>query len=501
MPAEASARLRHSKRLFSASSKVFRHSSGNSAEFNMRSIDQIQFISRIAPERIAVVAGTSIVTYGMLEQATRQVMARIAQLGLSPGSLVGVAIKAPARHLAVTLGLARLGLVSAPVGNDQILAVLPPLDLMLADQPMLVGQGRLCLVVDESWFAGDLPMPPAVSRADSDLFRIVTSSGTTGVPKPLIHSYLTLEQQLVASRYSFDMAHSQKRALFMLDLSTNWSLMSAMGALSRGRSLYFSANPREALTMLALYDCDLLLGSVFHLDLLVKEQRLKRVELPSLGTIVTGGSLIGPELAEAIHALLCRNVLLHYGSSELGLTALAMTSDADLEGGELGAILPWNEVEVVDEKRRPLPDGEVGELRIRAEGQVTNLPRDNGDVGLPWFYPGDVGYRTPDGRLFLTGRIGDLINVGGGKIAPERVERMLRRHPKVRDAGVCGFGSGLERIRAAVVVEDGFVMAELEAHCAREFTIAPIERITTVGEIRRVTSGKIDRLALRQSLT
>lgn len=467
----------------------------------MRSIDQIQFISRIAPERIAVIAGMSVVTYGMLEHATRQVMARVAQLGLQPGSLVGIAIKAPARHLAVTLGLARLGLVSAPVSGDQVLAALPPLDVMLADQQMLVGQGRLCLVVDDSWFAGDLPPPLPVSRADSDLFRIVTSSGTTGVPKPLNHSYLTLEQQLVAARYSFDMAQSHRRALLMLDLSTNWSLMSALGALSRGNCLCFAANPREALTMVALYECDLLLGAVFHLDLLVKEQRLRRVELPSLGAIITGGSLIGPELAEDIHALLCRNVLLHYGSSELGLTALARTAVADLEGGELGAILPWNEVQVVDEQRRLLPDGEIGELRIRAEGQVANLPRESGVEGLPWFYPGDVGYRTADGRLFLTGRATDLINIGGGKIAPERIERMLRRYPKVKDAAVCGFGSGVETIRAAIVVDEGFDLAELSQHCARELSVARMEKFIVVDTIPRGPSGKIMRAELRKSLT
>lgn len=469
----------------------------------MRSIDQIAFVSRIAPERIAVIAGTSIVTYAMLEQATRQVMARLAEFGLAPGSLVGMSIKAPARHLAVTLAIARLGLVSAPVPSDQVLAVLPELDLMLADAPMAVPDGRICLVADDTWFAGDRQPPADAVTPDDALFRIVTSSGTTGTPKPLIHSYRTLEQQLVAARFSFDMATSHERTLIMLDLVTNWALMSALSALSRGRTLCFAANPAEVLRMLSLYGCDLLLGAVFHLDLLVKEQRNRPVPLPGLATIITGGSLIGPELCGDIHALLCRNVLLHYGSSELGLTAIAPTTEADLEGGELGHILPWNEVQVVDAERQPLPDGEVGEFRLRAEGQVTNLPDLDGNHvdGRPWFYPGDVGYRSAAGRLFLTGRIGDLINIGGGKIAPERIERMLRRHPKVKDAAVCGFGSGVERVRAALVVEEGFDLADVEAHCAREFPSMPIERFVVLSAIPRGPSGKIQRQELRKSLS
>lgn len=467
----------------------------------MRSIEQIQFISRIAPERIAVIAGSSIVTYGMLEQATRQVAARIAEFGLSPGSLIGLSIKAPARHLAVTLAVARLGLVSAPVASDQVLAVLPEIDLMLADEPRILSSGRICLVVDDAWFAGDLPAPPIVPRQDADLFRIVTSSGTTGTPKPLDLTYKTFEFQSQAPKLSFVMAGTWSRLLLMMDLSASWSLMLATSALADGRTICFAANADEAVRVMSLYQVEVLFGAVFHLNLVIEAQRRRFVPLPTLKSIITGGSLLDADLLGEVQGKLCRNILMHYGSTEIGLTAVARPSEADVEGGELGFILPWNEVEVVGETREPLPDGEVGEFRIRAEGQVRNLPR-LADEALPWFYPGDVGYRR-DGRLYLTGRASELINLGGGKIAPERIERILKRHPKVRDAGVSGFGfgSGIERIRAAVVVEEGFEMAELEAQMARQFPLAPIERIIVVAEIKRGTIGKIERQALRESLS
>jgi acyl-coenzyme A synthetase/AMP-(fatty) acid ligase len=467
----------------------------------MRSIDQIAFISRIAPERYAVIAGTSIVTFGMLEQATQQVMARVVEFGLPAGSLVGMSIKAPARHLAVTLALARLGLVSAPISSDQVLAVLPELDLVLADEPRTLSNGRLCLVVDDNWFSGSLPAPPSVPCADADLFRIVTSSGTTGTPKPLHVTYGTFEFQSQAPKLSSVMAGTWSRILMMMDLGASWALMLGMTALAEGRTLCFAANPDEAVRVMSLYKVDVLFGAVFHLNLILEAQRRRFIALPSLTAIITGGSLMDADLLGEVQGKLCRNILMHYGSTEIGLTAVARPSEADVEGGELGFILPWNEVEVVGEDRRPLPDGEVGEFRIRAEGQVVNLPREAGEDGLPWFYPGDVGYRSAEGKLFLTGRSSDLINIGGGKIAPERIERMLKRHPKVKDAGVCGFGTGLERIRAAVVVGEGFDLADLEAHCAREFKVAPIERIVVVEAISRGMTGKIERKVLRESLS
>jgi acyl-coenzyme A synthetase/AMP-(fatty) acid ligase len=109
----------------------------------------------------------------------------------------------------------------------------------------------------------------------------------------------------------------------------------------------------------------------------------------------------------------------------------------------------------------------------------------------------------PDGCLVITGRVSDLINIGGVKIAPERIERVLLAHPQVKDAGVASFAGagGLEEVRAAVVLREPVESEELIAFCAARLTDGTPRLIRTVAEIPRNVGGKIVRERVRDLLT
>jgi acyl-CoA synthetase (AMP-forming)/AMP-acid ligase II len=185
--------------------------------------DKIAYRAKLEPEQPAIIAGNSVVTFGMLESAVRSVGARIATFALQPGSVVAVSIKAPARHLAVTLALMRMGLVSAPFANEAALANLGQPAMALADQPFPMAGGRLCLVVDDEWFSGPgAPLPPLRSEPDAPC-RIVMSSGTTGRPKPLLLSMATLEWQLYGVELQLTASGQWSRGLVMMDLNASWA--------------------------------------------------------------------------------------------------------------------------------------------------------------------------------------------------------------------------------------------------------------------------------------
>ena len=461
--------------------------------------DKIAFRAKLEPELPAIIAGNAVVTFGMLEGAVRGAAARLAEFGLQPGSIVGVSIKAPARHLAVSLALMRMGMCSAPFANEAAIALLPEMALAVADQPFAMAGGRLCVVAGEDWFTPSGTPIVAPELAPNAAVRIVMSSGTTGRPKPLRQSRATLAAQSDSAMPQLTAAGNWSRGMMMMDLNAWWSFCLVLWSLSNGRTMCFAANPAETLRVMSLYGCEYLMGAVFHIRTLVDTQRQRFVPLPSLTGMTVGGSVITPGLLTEIQGLLTRRVVLVYGSTEIGGGAVEVAGVSAPMDGAAGFVQPDIELQVIDEDGAPVPDGTTGRIRIRSEAPATQV---DGSPLNPdgWFYPGDVGSVDASGRLFITGRLTELINVGGGKVAPDRVEEVLLAHPNVADAGVVGVPDprGGDMIVAAVVAKGALDLDALARFTAERFRTAPIARIVQLAQIPRGPTGKVVRPMLAQ---
>lgn len=464
----------------------------------MRSVERIAFVGRLEPERPAVIAGNSIVTFGMLEGAVCGVAAKLRDFHLDPGSFIGVSVKAPARHLAISLALIRMGLCSVPFDNEAGLANLPELVLAIADQPFAMPGGRLCLVAGDDWFVPGSASTPPTSFPGLVRCRVTLSSGTTGQPKPLLLSRDAMEARIYGAEPQLSIGGMWSRGLLMMDLSSSWGFVHALAPLSNGRTICFAANPVDALRMVSLYGCEYLMGSVFQLRELVAAQRRNFVPVPSLRGVRVGGSAIGSTLVADTRKLLARQLVLSYGSTEIGISAIVLVNGDEFVEGMAGIVHPDVDVEVVDQQGT-LSAGE-GRIRIRSDHPATQI--DGSPLSSDgWFYPGDIG-RLDAERLYVTGRESELINVGGGKVAPESVEAMLLLYPSVKDAGVVGVRDprGGDAIVAAVVGDAQLDLAELARFAADNFLPAPLSRIIQVAAIPRGETGKVRRQELLKQL-
>ena len=117
------------------------------------------------------------------------------------------------------------------------------------------------------------------------------------------------------------------------------------------------------------------------------------------------------------------------------------------------------EVAIADETGGRLPPGEDGEILVRGPGLTGGYEGDR-DATLAafrdgWLRTGDLGHLDGEGYLFITGRLKDLINRGGEKIAPREIEQALARHPAVADsiAYAAPHPTLGEDVAAAVVLE------------------------------------------------
>lgn len=167
------------------------------------------------------------------------------------------------------------------------------------------------------------------------------------------------------------------------------------------------------------------------------------------------------------------------------------------------------EVAIMDEAGNSLAPGEIGEIAIHGSnvtrGYEDNSKEDTNAFTCGWFRTGDQGYLDPDGYLFITGRLKEIINRGGEKISPREVDEVLLNHPAVAQAAAFAVPHKIlgEDVAAAITLRANATATEMEL---REFAAIHLadfkvpRRVVIVDEIPKGPTGKVQRVALAEKL-
>lgn len=229
----------------------------------------------------------------------------------------------------------------------------------------------------------------------------------------------------------------------------------------------------------------------------------------SLRFVRSSSASLPPTVMAALEATFSVPVIEAYGMTE---AAHQMASNQLPPGvrkpGSVGCAA-GPEIVVLDAAGEQLQAGGVGEVAIRGVNVTTGYednPAGNAEAFQNgWFRTGDQGYLDADGFLFLTGRLKEIINRGGEKIAPREIDEALLAHPLVRQAvafGVPHISLG-EDVAAAVVLCEGAECSEAEL---RGFLLEKLpvfkapSRIVIVTDIPKGPTGKIQRIGLAARL-
>lgn len=219
--------------------------------------------------------------------------------------------------------------------------------------------------------------------------------------------------------------------------------------------------------------------------------------------LVTAGAM-PRALAEQAKARLTRRVFAFLASTEASVLALTpIESPEDLRWHR---VLPSRVVQVVDDAGRVLPPGQVGQVRARIEDGLSGYLGDEAASREffrdGWFHPGDLGEFRADGRLALHGRVNDVINVLGSKIATGPIEQAMQDRLGV--AGVCVLSmpgeGGDEEVHVAIQSHRPIGRAELEAFARKELRGVPRVHFHVLAKLPRNAMGKVVRFELRKML-
>lgn len=216
-----------------------------------------------------------------------------------------------------------------------------------------------------------------------------------------------------------------------------------------------------------------------------------------LRAAVSSGGPLPAELGERARAALGVAVRQFYGSTETGLISYQPDGDGTSADSSVGIPAPGVRLRL----SRPVPGGPAGtgQLSVCTPTLFTGYLGVAGPIVTSdgFYATGDLARIDSSGRLHLLGRKDTFVNVGGRKVNPTRVMRVLGEHPGVRDSFVFGAtdASGEQRVHAAVVLEPGTGLAELTAHC-RARGLAPYEvphEFHPLARLPRTAMGKVDR--------
>jgi acyl-CoA synthetase (AMP-forming)/AMP-acid ligase II len=351
------------------------------------------------------------------------------------------------------------------------------------------------------------PLEPIAPAADGEAL-ILYTSGSTGQPRGVVQTYRNVDAN-TRSIVAYLALSERDRAMGILPLFYCYGLSVLQTHLLVGGSVFLDprfAFPRVVVDAIASEACTGLAGVPLTFELLrrdVGDETLRStLRRGALRYATQAGGAMAPHTADWVRAALApARLFVMYGQTEATARLAYLPPERAAEKpGSIGIPIPGVELRVLDPDGRELPAGEVGELVARGDNVTPgylDAPEETAAVFRGGaLHTGDLGYRDAEGFLFLVGRAKEMLKVGGHRVSPLEIERVLARHPAVLDVAVAGRPDAIrgELPAAFVVVREGQGVSEvaLRAHCRRSLPPHCVPHsVVFVSSLPRSGAGKV----------
>lgn len=460
------------------------------------------------PDRTAVIDDDGAVSYREVQSNAEALGFELQRLGVQPGQAVGVMCRNGRRFVEALFAVALVGadvvLVNTEFSTDALAAALSAHDIetVVCDAEFterVQAAGKSVTAVDVA-AAGESASRPRVARAG----RIVLlTSGTTGKPKgvpraPRINpgvvgigvTILERTGLRTGSRnaVAVPMFHGLGLGMTILTVALGGTILTHRRFDAEATLAQASLHRADALTVVPV-----MLARILELPQPVRA----RNPVPSLRVVLSSGARLEPSLVRRFTEAYGDILYNGYGSTEVGIGALATPADLRDNPETVGRPSLGCRVRVLDDNDKPVGPHVTG--RVFVGGELTFEGYTGGtakSVVDNMTATGDMGYFDESGRLFIVGRADDMIVSGGENVYPRAVENALAEHPDITDIAVVGvpdekFG---QRLAAFVVPRSG---SGIDEAAVREYLKDKVSRfeqprdISIVEAIPRNPAGKV----------
>lgn len=509
-------------------------------------LDDLVLSPRVhAGHRVALACAGRAFTRAELDAAVSGCAARLARSGIRTGETVLVQLPNQVQFVVLVLALIRIGVrpaLALPALREHeleaVVTALAPTALAVPARHQRFDHLRLAerlrarhpsvrtllvsglpgpagehLDLDRLVEAGETLRAPA-GRRPSDTALFLLSSGTTGTPKPIARTHEALGHVIrAAAAVSGLTPESVFLAVLPVTHGFAFSAPGVLGTLAHGGKVVLGA-PDDAAAALALIERERVthcaLTPALALQWLTARAAHGGHDLSSLRVLQVGGARLDASTAARLAEVFDCRIQQVYGMSEGQLNFTRLDDPPEVAFTTQGRpSSPGDETLVVDGEGRRVTEGDLGELLVRGPGVITCY---HGDAGAASFTPdgfyrtGDLVRRHPSGNFVVAGRLKDVINRGGEKIAADEMEALVLTHPGVRAAAavamphrvlgeavclyVVGAGEGAPSLRE--------IRGHLEAGGLARFKLP--ERLVEVPALPSTAVGKTDKVRLREDI-
>jgi long-chain acyl-CoA synthetase len=467
-------------------------------------------------------------TYDEFDRAVNRAANLLAANGVKQGDVVSLLMANSAEYIIAYFACWKLGALAGPVNSmlkateisyalsnseakvvlvhsdfattiEKIQSELPNLRSVIAFDNEVQATAGFSDTLDNS---ANAHQPPALD-AEAEAI-IIYTSGTTGKPKGclLTHGNLIANARQISEWLGFT---EQDCLLSVMPLfHMNAVSVTTLSALYAGGATVISPKFSASRFWKTISDYQVTsFGSVATMLSMLLNNYPDGVpvglKIDQLRFAMCGSAPVPAEVMKRFEETFHCLVIEGYGLSESTCRSTFNPPDERRRPGSCGMPI-GNEMKVVDDDDKEVPDGALGEIVLRGEnilkGYYKNPDANNTAFRNGWFHTGDIGYRDADGFYFIVDRKTDMIIRGGENIYPREIDEVLYQHPAVSAAAAIGVPDPLygEEVAAFVVLKDGATATaqELMDFCRQRLADYKCPKtLRIVNEIPKGPTGKL----------
>jgi acyl-CoA synthetase (AMP-forming)/AMP-acid ligase II len=357
----------------------------------------------------------------------------------------------------------------------------------------------------------------ASSVRSKDSALLMYTSGSTGKPKGVVHTHYSIIENIKVEVKKFYFREGGRALLHFPINHVAADVEIGYGAILAGACIVCMDRFDPAAT-LAMIEKEKLqvIGQVPVMFLLeMMQPAFGTTDMSGIELFAWAGAAAPRPMLDALSGIAKKSaakLITGYGSTEVCgfVTYTEKDDDAETLLTTAGKIAPPFELKIVDDERREIPDGQIGEIAVRGAfmfKEYFNNPAATAEVldRDGWYYTSDLAFRDAKGYIHITGRRSEMYKTGGENVYPREVEDVIEAHDAVIFAAVMGVPDEVyQEVGWAFVMSmpgKSVTEEELREHCKTKLANFKLPKKYFIRPLLPLlASGKVNKLALRDEI-